>query len=146
MMWSLGNQKELQRSFLGTQAHGSQKNRVLSLKVSCVAGRRYSCKTSRCCNYLTLGFASSVKRTSLILFRCCAEACRASTQLHAAACLRRFSADARKALKRLRTSHPSPTLPSKLHCRCSIKSSVSESPHDLSERALATVATRSWRR
>src|ERR1700719_1687549 len=146
MMYALGNQKELQRSFRGTRARGSQKNRGLSLKVSCAAGRRYSCKTSRCCSYLTLGCASSVKRISLILFRCCAEACRASTQLHAAACLRKFSADASKAHQRLRTSHPSPTLPSKLHCRCSIKSSVSESLHDLSERTLATVATRSWRR
>src|ERR1700733_68258 len=145
-MCALGNQKELQRNSRDTQAHGSQKNQVLSLKVSCAAGRRYSCKTSHCCNCLTLGFASSVKRTSPILFRCCAEACRASTRLHAAACLRKFSADASKAQQRFRTSYTHQTLHSKPHFRCSTKFSVSESPHDLSERALATVATRARRR
>src|SRR5437899_7729799 len=101
MMCALGNQKELQPSLRGTQAHVSQKSRELSLKVSCAADQRYSCKTSRCCNYLTPGFASSVKRTSLILFRCCAEACRTSIQLRVAACSKRFSAGGNKALQRL---------------------------------------------
>src|ERR1041385_9457752 len=100
MMCAPGTHQELQLRLRGTQARVSQKSRELSLKVSCAADRRCSCKTNRCCSCWTPGFANSVKRTSLILFRSCAEAYRASIELRVVECSKRFSAVANKALPR----------------------------------------------
>ena len=136
---------ELQPSLRGTPDHVSQKSREPSLKVSCAADRKCSCRTSNCCSYLTPGSASSVKRISRTLFPSFAEACRTSIRLRVVACSKRFGADANKDLQRLpwqmsRTRH------SKRHYRYFIESSTLESTHDLAERAPEALAARHWRR
>jgi len=83
----VGDQIEAELSYYrSTIPLRAQKNRELFSKVSCAADRKSFCKTNRCCSCLTHGFASLMRRTSLILFHCCAEACRASIQLRAAGC------------------------------------------------------------
>src|SRR5215469_16641523 len=141
-----GKTKEFQLSLRGTPAHGSHKSRELSLRVSCAADRRCSSKTRRCYSCLTHGFASLMKPTSLILFRYCAEACRVSTQLRAGDCSIKFSEGASRARRRLSTSQPNRTQPSRRPCPYSTESLAWEIPHDLSERALAALASGARRR
>src|SRR5215472_5932133 len=140
------NRRRSQRSSHGTQALGSLKSRAHSLRVSCEADRKSFCRTKRCCSYSTSGSANWAKRILPNLFHCFAGACRVSTRLRAAVCSKKFSRGGKRVQALVRRVLPTPTLPSRQRCHCSIKSSAWESPHDLSKRAVETMATDSRRR
>src|SRR5215475_901828 len=144
-MYVSGNRRRSQRSPQATRALGSPKSRAHSLRVSCEEDRKSFCRTNRCCSYSTSGSANWEKQILLILFHCYVEACRVSTRLRAAACSKKFSRGDKRVQAPVRRVLPTPTLLSRQRCHCSIKSSACESPHDLSKRAMAKVATRSRR-
>src|SRR5215475_12722809 len=144
-MYVSGNRRRWQRSSHGTQALGSPKTRAHSWRVSCEADRKSFCRTNRCCSYSTSGSANWAKRILPNLFHCFAGACRVSTRLRAAVCSKKFSRGGKRVQALVHRVLPTPTLLSRLHCHCSIKSSAWEIPHDLSKRAMAKVATHSRR-